>query len=882
MQANSVSNRFIITLPKFEKLDEIEPWILKIKPGGVMLVSHHVYDREYTKQLTGSLQVAAKKVGIDPLLICIDWEGGIVSRPSEQGGFYSVPSPYMLAKAGRQICFLAGMLIGHQLADVGINVNFAPVLDLFSSKNCILATRCFSDDPRIVAECGIAFAGGLMSQGVLPVIKHFPGLGLGLQDTHLEQTKISVDSDLFDYHKKPFDLALRSGIASCMVGHAMYDQFGNIPTTLNPEAVKYLRESNPDVFLITDDFCMRAIRSYTSVDQACKASIAAGYDLIILSPSDSPEIVKSGEDPLSLDRLFQSISDWCDNSDKEFNERRNIINKIFLKKRNKLTISQEKKLCDYISLRCLKSSISRLSTNNIKLISIDLPVIRPAETWFVNQEGSFLSRMLKLHGIKVDELILNPISEDSIYELDKFIKDTPSDQLKNIFIQTMFYGGGVWNKIQKRFLEILKSIEKDITVLSLGHPYEKEVLSGAKIIDLGSFQKPMLRVVVDQLFSDLQQTGADCFIENLDKYLDGKNFGLLCNRASVVNGFNDSIEFLPDVLDRWSKATKKGEFVAIFSPEHGLNGNQQASEAVNSKDSSYWGCPVYSLYGVNKKPTQDMLRKVNFIVIDLQDVGTRCFTYVSTIKFVLEAAAENKIDVLLLDRPNPIERWGSAGPLLEKDQESFVGSVDTQFLYGKTIACLAYEMNKNIGANLSIIPCKNITDDYFLSRQFVPPSPNLMSVDHIDAYPMTVFIEGTNYSEGRGTDYPFLQIGAPWVNSDKLAEFLNEKNLKGIYFEPVSFTPKSLSGIAENPKHLGALCNGVFLHIFDRHEVQPMLVARTILEALAECFPKYLSFIKYEKNSYALDHLVGSDSWRKSIDELKKIGIVKTKLVDIE
>ena len=189
--ASCVSGQFfILTLPNFQTLKEFGIWLEKTKPAGVMLTSEHVKNKNQTKKLCNFLQSKSKKLGIYPLLICIDWEGGIVSRPTESGGFTSIPSPYNLAKSGKSNCFLAAQLIAKQMNEVGINVDFAPSLDLFDPKNPYSCNTMLWPNTQIVAECGIAFCKGLMSYGIIPVIKHYPGLMLGKGDTHFNQIEI--------------------------------------------------------------------------------------------------------------------------------------------------------------------------------------------------------------------------------------------------------------------------------------------------------------------------------------------------------------------------------------------------------------------------------------------------------------------------------------------------------------------------------------------------------------------------------------------------------------------------------------------------------------------------------------------------------------------
>lgn len=867
MSASNIGQRFIITLPENQDLKQLAQWLEQIKPGGVMLTAPHMSNRAQTKKLCTFLQNTARKLEIHPLFICVDWEGGIVSRPNESGGFFSVPSPWSLAQAGRPACFLAGMLIGHQLHSVGVNVNFAPSLDLFTPQNYILATRCFDSNSEKTAECGIAFAQGLLSQGVLPVVKHFPGLGLGVKDTHLDQTIISVDKDLFDEHKQPFERALQAGIPMIMAGHAIYNQFGDQPVTLNKNATDYLKKINPDALLITDDFCMQGVRENRMLEDAFKESLNAGYHLIIFSPAHAPEFIKKNSSQIQLQKLLNDLSLICDktqigNGIKHISR----IKEKYLAQKMSFADLDEKKLSVFIAKRCLQTDdIKHQLTGPVALISLRLPKIRTAEAWFIDNKQSYLCQKLNTKNIQVDEHILDPTSKDSIQELESLIAEFKKKSTQKILVQTMFYGGGAWNAIQKQWLEKLAPLQDQLIIISLGHPYEQTILPDATVIHIGSFQKPLLDNLVEALQRKPLQTGADKLAAKPEAFLTGKKFGLLCHRCSVAQK-NGILKFLPDILKEWADQQKEPtQLAALFSPEHGLLGTQEAFAFINSEHKSQWGCPNYSLHGNNKKPTPDMLKNLDLLIIDLQEVGTRCFTYLSSMKLVLEAAAEQKVPVLVLDRPNPLALWGAAGPDLESEHESFLGKVQTKFLHGLTIGKLAQIMNQEINAQLQVLLCENIAQDHFLSKVFIPPSPNIMSIDHAYAYPMTVFIEGVNYSEGRGTNYPFLQIGAPWVDADQLAGTLNQKKLSGIFFEAISFTPRSIPGVADKPKHQDKLCHGVFIHIHNREKTEPMIVAKTILETLFTLYPEKTQWITYGKR-YALDLLAGTSSWREEID----------------
>lgn len=362
------------------------------------------------------------------------------------------------------------------------------------------------------------------------------------------------------------------------------------------------------------------------------------------------------------------------------------------------------------------------------------------------------------------------------------------------------------------------------------------------------------------------QLGINELLLHPEKSLANKRFGIICNKNSIDSHKN----FLPDVLCTWAQQSQKAQLTAIFSPEHGLLMDHEAAASVNHNATSQWGCPIYSLHGDTKKPKPDMLKTIDTLIFDLPDIGVRCYTYISTLKLALKAAKENNKEIIILDRPNPLAFWGQRGPMLEKEYESFVGAIYVPFLHGMTIGEIAQYCNKNIGARLIILgSCEQLKFD---QNTFKAPSPNIMSMEHLYAYPMTVFLEGTNYSEGRGTMLPFIQVGAPWVNADLLAAKLNAYNWEGITFEPVTFIPLSLPGIADHPKYEHELCNGVRLRIIKPEKFDPMIIAFELLKTLFTLYPAQSAWILWEDKRYNIDIKVGNNTWRTRIENLIKKG----------
>jgi uncharacterized protein YbbC (DUF1343 family) len=245
--------------------------------------------------------------------------------------------------------------------------------------------------------------------------------------------------------------------------------------------------------------------------------------------------------------------------------------------------------------------------------------------------------------------------------------------------------------------------------------------------------------------------------------------------------------------------------------------------------------------------------------------------------FFLEEAAKCNVDVLVLGRPNPLYFWGALGPVVQDPYRSFLSWLKVPFFHGSSLVELAKKENEKIGAKLNVLDCvgKGQAIDSYFKNYFQAPSPNLTRLSAIYIYPLTVLLEGTNYSEGRGTGYPFEQIGAPWVDNVVLEAKLNARDLGNVTFKRTTFTPKHIPGVAESPKHMDQECRGVFLTLHNRKLVDPCAVAYAILETLFELYPEQSSFLHYP-NGYGIDFLLGSSDVRESITEKYK----KEKSVD--
>jgi uncharacterized protein YbbC (DUF1343 family) len=281
-------------------------------------------------------------------------------------------------------------------------------------------------------------------------------------------------------------------------------------------------------------------------------------------------------------------------------------------------------------------------------------------------------------------------------------------------------------------------------------------------------------------------------------------------------------------IDLLHKA-KDVTLVALFSPEHGIRGILDAS--VPSETDAATGLPIHSLYGETRRPTDAMLKGIDTMVIDLQDIGARFYTYMTTMAYVMEEAAKRKIGVVILDRPNPINGYQIEGPELDKGTSNFTGYLAPMPIrHGMTLGELArlFNAENRIGADLHVVELKNWSRDGWFDASGLPwinPSPNMRNLIQATLYPGIGAIEGTNISVGRGTDTPFEQIGAPWIDGVRLSDALNARGLAGIRFYPVRFTPSS-------SKYAKEECQGVFMVVTDRAALRPVRVGVEIAAML--------------------------------------------------
>ncbi len=342
-------------------------------------------------------------------------------------------------------------------------------------------------------------------------------------------------------------------------------------------------------------------------------------------------------------------------------------------------------------------------------------------------------------------------------------------------------------------------------------------------------------------------TGIDVLQREGFTQLAGRNIGLITNQTGINREGISNIQLLHDASGV--------NLLAIFSPEHGLFGKLDIPLIENSED-SLTGIKVFSLYGSTRVPTSDMLIGIDTLVFDIQDIGTRFYTYISTMGHAMQAAAENNIRFVVLDRPNPINGITVSGPVLDEGRQSFVGFHRLPVRHGMTTGELArmFKAELLLELDLVIIQLEHWQRaEYFdtTGLKWINPSPNMRSLSEAILYPGIGLLETTNLSVGRGTDSPFELVGAPWLDGTKLAAELKRLKLPGVRFDAIEFTP-------ESSKFGGELCSGISIHISDREQFNSIRTGLEIALQLRHLYPQI-----WEIDAY--DRLLGSEATLEAI-----------------
>jgi len=344
-------------------------------------------------------------------------------------------------------------------------------------------------------------------------------------------------------------------------------------------------------------------------------------------------------------------------------------------------------------------------------------------------------------------------------------------------------------------------------------------------------------------------------IDRIEEYgylFEGKRLGLITGPTGLNRKMESTIDILKDRYD----------LKALYSPEHGVRGNLQAGTHVDTYVDEKTGITVFSLYGEHRKPTPEMLKDIDVLVMDIQDIGSRYYTYLYTMAYAMEACAENNKIFVLLDRINPIGGIEVEGNILDTEYSSFVGMYPITNRYGLTMGELAMLFNKEfgIGCDLAVVELEGWKRGMYhidTDLLWVSPSPNIPTLETAVLYNGTCFFEGTNISEGRGTTKPFEMVGAPWIDPYKLSDKMNSMALPGVIFRPVYFEPTF-------SKYRGQQCKGVQIHVTDYRVVKPVEVGiRLLYEIMDQDIDKFEWIPPNRENgNFFIDLLAGCEDVR--------------------
>jgi uncharacterized protein YbbC (DUF1343 family) len=357
--------------------------------------------------------------------------------------------------------------------------------------------------------------------------------------------------------------------------------------------------------------------------------------------------------------------------------------------------------------------------------------------------------------------------------------------------------------------------------------------------------------------------GIEVLLKNKKKLLGGARIGAVVHPASVLADLTHTADALFDA----------GGFklAALFGPQHGARGDKQD----NMVESEFYldpgtGIPVHSLYGKTRHPTEEMLGDIDVLVFDLQDVGTRVYTFIHTMAHCMEACGQHKKKMIILDRPNPIGGLLVEGNVLEMEYRSFVGRYPIPMRHGMTVGELALFLNSEyrIGCDLDVVPMEGWSRSMWFDQTNLPwilPSPNMPTLDSATAYPGAVLVEGTCLSEGRGTTRPFEFIGAPFIQAHNFARHLNSLGLQGAFFRPACFLPTF-------QKWAGTLCGGLQIHVLSRELFEPYLAGIAVISAARSLYPQEFQWrrppYEYEYEKMPIEILCGG----KGVPHLIDIG----------
>lgn len=359
------------------------------------------------------------------------------------------------------------------------------------------------------------------------------------------------------------------------------------------------------------------------------------------------------------------------------------------------------------------------------------------------------------------------------------------------------------------------------------------------------------------------KTGADRLLNEYPELIRNKRIAILTNHTGRLSDGRHIVDAVAE--------SGVAEIGALFGPEHGITGDMPDGKVVDHAEHPEHRIPVYSLYGKIHKPSKQMLEGIDLMLCDMQDVGARFYTFISTIALAMEAAAESGIPFIMLDRPNPVRGLHFDGPVRTQSLKSFVGWMPIPVTYGLTIGELARMWNEErwlgngVQARLEIVPVKGWQRAMWFDETglpWLPPSPNMKNLSTAVVYPGMCFVEGTSISEGRGTDSPFELVGAPWLDPEKVLRHIQSFDMPGVHFSAEEFTPQEIPGVSSQPKFEGQRCQGIRIRVVDRNVVRPVRLGISLLAAFKRSHPSETVF-----RHRRFDIIVGSSDVRHKLDK---------------
>ena len=746
-----------------------------------------------------------------PLLMATDAEWGLSMRLSQTTRF-----PFQMALGALRddgLIYQMGFEIGLQMRRLGLHVNFAPVIDINNNPlNPVINYRSFGENRIRVTQKSIAYMKGLQAAGIMAVAKHFPGHGDTQTDSHyglpiIEHNRARLDSiELY-----PFQRLIQEGVDGIMMAHINVPALDSTPklaATLSKKIVTDLLKTEMGFkgLIFTDAMNMKGVTSGYDLGEPELMAYLAGNDIIEFSLDISASIAQI-EQAFKKGRLTsEQIDTKCRRilhqkyklglHEKQFQNTENTLQDI-----NNQTARDLNNTLTKASLTVLKKHYlgSHLKGGEIATLSINTDTIAP-----------FQKEAIRL-GFKDHFYLPKKATQEQINEIEKKLEDFERIYLGVIQSSPRPYGQ---MKISNQNLAFVNELAQDSRVMIgwFGNPYtlnQFNTLHQSSDLVIGYQNNPSTQSAMTQLFlgdgmasgtlpvtvnsyfklgdgiviNKKPEVGAAQFGAYLP-ILKNKKVGLVVNQTSTVR----SQHLVDTLLSLGIQITK------IFAPEHGFRGDAHDGATIYDNIDQSTGLPIISIYGKQKKPSPEQLKDLDILIFDIQDVGARFYTFISTLHYVMEAAAENNKKVIVLDRPNPNGDYVD-GPVLKPAFKSFVGMHPLPIVHGLTIGELAKMINGEgwlaggQRCDLEIIKIKNYSHAIPWALK-IPPSPNLPNDRAVRWYPSLCLFEATVVSVGRGTYAPFQQLGAPQINSD------------------FSFTPKSIKGMSVYPKHLDTVCYG--------------------------------------------------------------------------